>query len=113
MSRFELIRADDGEPISVGDTVTVRGVARVVAELETPEPEDVGCVHLVPVSGERDTCSPDAIGAEWFYDGARYEWPDVDGREDFDSGRWTQADTDSMERGRDLPLRNDAGEWMP
>jgi hypothetical protein len=114
VSRFELVRTDDGEPISVGDTVTVNDCARVVADLEPPEPEFVGCVHLVPMPHQRSTCSPEAIGAQWLHDGqpVRFE-ADHDEREAFDSGRWTQADTDSMEAGRDLPMRNEAGEWMP
>lgn len=37
---------------------------------------------------------------------------DGDDREDFDSGRWSDDDTRSMEAGRDLPMRNEAGEWM-
>lgn len=32
--------------------------------------------------------------------------------DDFHSGRWTREDTESMERGRDLPRYNDAGEPM-
>ena len=37
---------------------------------------------------------------------------DAGDREDFDSGRWTNEDERSMNAGRDIPLRNEAGEWM-
>jgi hypothetical protein len=111
MSRFELVRADDGAPITVGDTVTVRGVACTVTELEAPEPDFCGCVHLTS-GGKESTCAAEDIDAQWFYEGQPYRPEPYDDREDFDSGRWTQADTDSMEAGRDLPLRNEAGEWL-
>lgn len=112
MSRFELVRADDGEPIAVGDTVTVSGIACIVTELETPEPDFCGCVHLTS-GGKTSTLPVEAIDAQWFYAGQPYRWDaELDEREEFESGRWTQEDTDSMERGRDLPLRNEAGEWL-
>ena len=113
MSRFELVRADDGAPITVGDAVTAWGRPYTVAELEAPEPDFCGCVHLTDRDGKRKNFPAEDIGAEWFYAGQPYR-PDAElaDREDFDSGRWTQADTDSMEAGRDLPMRNEAGEWL-
>ncbi len=35
-----------------------------------------------------------------------------DDREDFDMGHWTDDDERSMNAGPDMPLRNDAGEYM-
>lgn len=40
------------------------------------------------------------------------EQESYDDREDFDSGRWTEEDERSMNAGPDLPMRNEAGEWM-
>lgn len=115
MSRFELVCTTSGHAINVGDEVTAYGHTRTVAELEPPEPGFYGCVHLAPTEQRLSpTCPVEAIGAEWHYDGQPYRFDvDLADSEDFDSGRWTQEDTDSMERGRDLPMRNDAGEWMP
>lgn len=37
---------------------------------------------------------------------------EYDEREEYDSGRWTAADEASMNAGPDLPMRNEAGEWL-
>lgn len=111
-----LHRTTDGEQIVVGDEVTVthKGatITATVIELEPPEPDSWGCVHLKDASGKQFHCPEDALGAEWIGpDGQPVSFDaDLNDREDFDSGRWTREDTESMERGRDLPLYNDAGE---
>jgi hypothetical protein len=118
MSKFELILTDSGEVIGVGSTITVLGLggpfAATVTELETPEPDFGGCVHYTDPDGKPRTCSGESLGAEWHYDGQPHRWDSTESdRDAFDSGHWTQEDTASMERGRDLPMRNEAGEWMP
>lgn len=118
MSRFELIRAATGEPICAGDAITVNGpdggIPATVTELEPPEPEFCGCVHYLTATGKEGNCSGESLGAEWHFDGQPFQHDaELDDREAFDSGRWTREDTESMERGRDLPLRNEAGEWLP
>jgi hypothetical protein len=89
----------------------LNGVTLTVTELEFPDPEFTGCVHLKGADGKEFHCDADAIGADWFYNGQPIKWDsEQSDREDFDSGRWTQADTDSMERGPDGPYFNEAGE---
>lgn len=118
---IELIRTADGENFTLGDTITagdeitltVRGIAitATVDELEPPDPEFCGCIHYTAADGKKATCAAEELSADWHYNGQPMTWDrEQSDREDFDSGRWTQADTDSMERGRDLPIYNDAGE---
>ena len=117
MSCFTLFMIDSDEEITVGSTITVPGLGGsftgTVTELEPPEPEFGGCVHYTDPDGKDRTCSGESLGAQWLYDGEPLPLDDISDREAFDSGRWTQEDTDSMERGRDLPMRNEAGEWLP
>jgi len=115
MSRYALIYADGGELVNVGDTITVEGrngpFEATVTELEVPEPDFGGCVHYRDTAGKDGHCSGESLGAEWYFDGQPVRWDsEADDREAFDSGRWTAEDTASMERGRDLPTFNDAGE---
>ena len=115
MSRFQLILTDSGEEIAAGSTITIQGLSRtfsgVVTELEPPEADFCGCVHYRDPAGKDRTCSGESLGAQWHYDGELVRWDSEEAdREAFDSGRWTAADTESMERGRDLPMRNEAGE---
>jgi hypothetical protein len=119
MTHFELVCTTSGHGISVGDDVTLNGDTLKITELEAPEPGFCGCIHLIDAAGKESTCEAEDAGAEWHYDGQpyrpNYAGPDadeLDGREDFNSGRWTQADTDSMEAGPDLPMRNEAGEYL-
>lgn len=111
-----LHRTDNGDRIDVGDEVTLthKGatITATVTDLEPPEPESWGCVHLKDASGKQFNCPEDALGAEWIgRDGQPVRFDaDPSDREDFDSGRWTREDTESMERGPDLPRYNDAGE---
>lgn len=107
----ELVRKSDGSAITAGDEVTVRGITATVVELEFPDPEFCGCVHLKGADGKEFSCSDDELEAQFVRnDGQPYTFGDFDDREEFDSGRWTAEDTASMERGRDLPFYNDAGE---
>lgn len=117
MSRFTLFMTNSDEEITVGSTITVPGrdgsFSATVTELEPPDPEFGGCVHYRDADGKDGHCSGESLGAEWLYDGQPVRWDSsAADREAFDSGRWTDEDTASMERGRDLPIYNDAGEPM-
>jgi hypothetical protein len=108
---INLIRTDDGTGITAGDEVTLNGVTLTVTELEFPDPEFTGCVHMKDADGKESHCDASDLGAEWFYNGQPIKWDsEQSDREDFDSGRWTRADTESMERGPDGPYFNEAGE---
>lgn len=106
-----LNRTDDGTRLGAGDEVTINGATATITELEYPDPEFTGCVHLKDASGKEFHCDASDLGADWCHNGQPIQWDSSHAdREDYESGRWTQADTDSMERGRDLPMVNDAGE---
>lgn len=100
----------------VGDEVTHNGESATITAIEQPEHDFAGCVHLKRANGSEFDCAPESFGAQWsgwgYVDGV---YMGDDGREDrdaYESGGWTQDDTESMERGRDLPLRNDDGEYL-
>lgn len=112
--------AESKKVIAVGDEITVplrsdQKSAAIVTEFEHPDPEFAGCIHYRLPDGGHGTCHPADIGAHWLdNNGKPYDFEPVDNsHEEYMSGRWTAEDTASMERGRDLPPRNEAGEWMP
>lgn len=118
MTKTTLNNAESGDEIHVGDEITVsigdgKTICATMTEFEPPEPEFAGCVHYRLPDGKDDFCHPEDIGAEFLApDGRPYRW-DHNGHDDFNEGGWTREDTESMERGRDLPMTNDAGEYMP
>lgn len=118
MWKSTLNNAETGEEICAGEEITVplRGGGTspaIMTEFEPPEPDFTGCVHYRLPDGKEDFCHPEDIGAEFRApDGRPFRW-DTNDRDDFNEGGWTREDTESMERGRDLPLTNDAGEYMP
>ncbi|MEM8515194.1 hypothetical protein RCH14_004554 [Massilia sp. MP_M2] len=118
MSKSTLNNAESGEEIDVGDEITVqlRGgktLPATVTMLEPPDPTFGGCVHYRLADGKEDFCHAEDIGAQFCApDGSPYRWDGINHDENAEGG-WTREDTESMERGRDLPLTNDVGEYMP
>lgn len=116
MPRTTVHNLESGEQIRIDDEITVSlrdgsTITATLIEIEPPEPEFGGCVHYRLPDGKEDFCHVEDIGAQFIMpDGRPYRYNAAD-HDDPAEGGWTREDTESMERGRDLPLTNDAGEY--